>query len=349
MNRSILQRMLNKLDGTNARTASAISEFESGVKNLRQKLQQEISASTLEEVNLKINKLRKSIDLNPILEGVKNLETNFNDSVVSLLSDIEGKSAELKKLTTSGDSKLESQATQLTKNLSVLRETLDKTISDNRTELNLINNELGRLLASSQTYATKDELSISKEEGRNLVRLVEKKKDEEIVKVKEDVSALRKDLLSRMANMPHGGNANRNIAIGGNNSVLSKYTDINLKAGNNVTITYAKNETTKQVDITFASSGGASVGGTVRQIQTISVSSTIGTLAGTDQVYLLDQGVQIVLPTPVSDENLYTIKNISNSSILIVGTIDDDVNGVIMPVKYTSVDIISNNVSWNIT
>ncbi len=147
-----------------------------------------------------------------------------------------------------------------------------------------------------------------------------------------------------------GGNMNRNISIGGNSSALTRYTDINLKAGSNVTITYANNNTTKNVDITIsATGGGGSVGGTVRQIQTISTSQTIPTTAGTDQVYLADQGIKITLPTAVGDTNLYTIKNVSNSSILIVGTIDDDTNGVIMPVKYTSIDLISNNTDWDIT
>ncbi len=142
---------------------------------------------------------------------------------------------------------------------------------------------------------------------------------------------------------------NRQIYINGAD-FLKKYTDYNIKAGSNVTITYVDNNATKKVDVTFsATGGGGSVGGTVRQIQTVGVSSTIGSLAGTDQVYLLNQGVQIVLPTPVGDTNLYTIKNVSNSSILVVGTIDDDATGVIMPVKYTSIDLISNNVSWDIT
>ena len=56
MSRSKLQKLLNRLDGTNENTLGAIRDFESGVKNLREKLQQDIEASTLQEVNLKINK-----------------------------------------------------------------------------------------------------------------------------------------------------------------------------------------------------------------------------------------------------------------------------------------------------
>jgi len=78
---------------------------------------------------------------------------------------------------------------------------------------------------------------------------------------------------------------NRNIAIGGNTSVLSQYTDINIKAGSNVTLTYSNNQTTKYLDLTIASSGGGgSVGGTVRSINNISTSQTAGATAGTDYV-----------------------------------------------------------------
>lgn len=349
MMRSKLQRILNKLDGTNTRTASAISEFEGGVKNLREKLQQEISISTLEEVNLKINKFRKSVDVEPILTSLHNLETNFKESVLSILNDIENKSTELNTLTTTGDTQLAKRATELADEITTLKDGLDGLIKTNKTELNLINNELGNILNTSKTFATKDELSTIAKANSDLTIKVEKKKDEEVKGINKDLKEFRSEFMTRLANAPKGGGINRNIAIGGNTSTLSKYTDVNIKAGSNITLTYSNNNTTKYLDLTIASSGGGSVGGTVRQIQTLSVSSSIGTLAGTDQVYLCSAGIALTLPTAVSDTNLYTIKNVSNSSILIVGTIDDDASGIIMPIKYTSVDIISNDTDWDIT
>ena len=76
----------------------------------------------------------------------------------------------------------------------------------------------------------------------------------------------------------------------------------------------------------------------------------MGSVAGTDYVYLATAGINLTLPPNVAtNTNLYTIKNVSNSSVLVSGTIDNDANGIIMPVKYTSVDIISDTTSWNIT
>src|SRR3990167_6944724 len=111
--RTKLQKLLNKLDGTNERTANAIRDFEGTVKSLHDKLRQEIQVITLDEVNLKLNKFRKGIDLTPLFDSLENLAKNFEDSVSSLLGDIEHKSAELQDLILRGDETLKGQAEQL--------------------------------------------------------------------------------------------------------------------------------------------------------------------------------------------------------------------------------------------
>lgn len=348
--RTKLQKILNRLDGTNERTASAIRDFEGGVKDLRDKLQNEIQVSTLEEVNLKINRLRKSVDLNPILENIKTLEASFKESILSILNNIETKSTELSLLNSKNDKNLNTKTSELGSEINTLRGELDTLIKNNQTELNLINNEISTIIESSKNLVSKEELKTSTEIAESAV-IENKEQDKEIKNVQESVEKLRRDMLIRVAEKG-GGNMDRQIFIGGVDP-LTKYTDINLKAGSNVTLTYTNNNTTKKVDVTIASSGGGgSVGGTVRQIQTISVSSTIGTVAGTDQVYLCDQGILITLPPALGDTNLYTIKNISNSSVAVVGdgaeTIDDQAN-IIMPVKYTSVDLVSDGSNFKIT
>src|SRR3990167_10051387 len=350
--RTKLQKILNKLDGKSERTASAISEFEGGVKTLREKLQQEISASTLEEVNLKINKFRKSMDLEPIQTSLQNLETNFSESIKSLLGDIETKTTELRSLTLRGDEGIAERASTLSEELATLKKDLDTLVGSNRTELNLINNELGRLLEDSKSYATKDELTAISSKGVELVQVIEKKKDEEVKEIKETIKDFRTEFMTRLASKG-GGNMNRNILVGNNPSVLSKYTDLNILAGNNVTLSYTNNNTRKTLDLTIASSGGGSVGGVVRSIDSISVSSTVGAVAGTDYVVIANAGVKITLPTAASNENLYTIKNTAVSSVLISpngsDTIDTDTE-IILQTQYTAVDLISDGVSnWNIT
>lgn len=153
----------------------------------------------------------------------------------------------------------------------------------------------------------------------------------------------------------HGGNMNRNVAIGGNTSVLSRYTDINWKAGANVTITYAYNDATKYTDVTVATTGGGggSVTGIIRSINNIAVSTAAGNTAGTDYVYLASGTLNVTLPTSIGNLNMYTVKNVGAGTITVLPTGAETVEGapnITMPVQYTSVDLISNNSgNWNIT
>lgn len=141
----------------------------------------------------------------------------------------------------------------------------------------------------------------------------------------------------------------RQIFIGGADP-LTRYTDINLKAGSNVTITYANNNTTKKVDITIASTGGG--GGSVRSINSVSTPTTAGSTSGTDYVYLVSGTTTITLPTAVGNTNLYTIKNVGTGVVTINTTSSQTIDGsltVSMPVQYTAVDLISDTANWNVT
>lgn len=164
-----------------------------------------------------------------------------------------------------------------------------------------------------------------------------------------DLKDVLKEIIPRLPS--GGGNMNRNIVIGGNSSVLSRYTDINLKAGPNVTLSYQNNDTTKRVDITIAATGGGG-GGTVRSVNSISTSQTAGAASGTDYVYICTAGVQLTLPDATANTNLYTVKNTSSSSVLVsttsAQTIDTQSN-VILPLQYTSIDLISDSSNWDIT
>lgn len=170
----------------------------------------------------------------------------------------------------------------------------------------------------------------------------------------EDIRELEEDLVrlrSAISYQTGGGQANRNIAIGGNTSILGYYTDINLKPGSNVTFTVSPNTTTRYTDITIAATGGP--GGTTRVVSSIATSQTAGATAGTDYVYIASAGIALTLPTATANSNLYTIKNTGASSVLVApdgsDTIDTQSN-LILVTQYTSVDLVSDGVdNWNIT
>lgn len=170
------------------------------------------------------------------------------------------------------------------------------------------------------------------------------------VTLEEVVDKLRPDILRRFSQYG-GGNANRDILIGGANA-LRPYTDINLKAGSNVTITYAANNTTKYTDVTISATGGSG-SGIVRSVNSIAGDTTAGSAATTDYVYLVSGTVNLTLPTSVGNSNLYTIKNIGAGTVTITpqgGELIDGQANLQLPVQFTSVDLISNNSgNWDIT
>ena len=168
--------------------------------------------------------------------------------------------------------------------------------------------------------------------------------------IETKIEKYKTELTKRINSISTGGNANRNIAIGGTLTALSRYTDINLKAGSNVTISYQNNDTTKYTDVTISSSGGS---GSTRSINSISTSQEAGNVAGTDYVYLCSDTLTLTMPTTVGNTNLYTIKNIGSGIITINTTGGETIDGsstLVMPVQFTAVDLISNNTGdWAIT
>ena len=172
----------------------------------------------------------------------------------------------------------------------------------------------------------------------------------ESINLDDVLSILRPELYSKIYSLiPHGGgNANRNIAISGNTSVLSRYTDINLRPGAGVSFTYSNNDTTKYFDLTIASSGVE----LTKSISTLSVSSTIGVIASTDQVFICSQGIQVTLPTAVGDTSQYTIKNTAVSSILVSTTGGQTIDGestTTLLTQYTAIDVVSDGTNWSLT
>lgn len=346
MSRTKLQKLLNKLDGKSEATMKVIENFDISVKALRDKLEQDISVTTLQEVNLKINKLRKSIDFSPLLLEVESLRENFKENALATLKEIENKTEELLNLINNNDKNLNLKTEILTKNNQELKKEITNFNNINTDNLTKVNKTVSVFGDTIKNFIDKKTL----QENTNKLENKIEKGDEE---TKDYTNKVRIELLNKLSEKG-GGNMNRQILVGGNPSTLGKYTDINIKAGTNMTITYSNNETTKRTDITFNSSGGSgSVGGVIRSINTISTSQTAGDVVGTDYVYLANDGIRLTLPSAVSNENLYTIKNISASSVLVsptgADTIDTDSN-LILATQFTSVDLISNGVDgWNIT
>lgn len=99
------------------------------------------------------------------------------------------------------------------------------------------------------------------------------------------------------------------------------------------------------VGITFPASGS----GITRSISNVSTDTNAGSAALTDYVYFATAGIRLTLPTAVGNNNLYTVKNRSNSSVLVVsGEGIDDSPSALMPSNYESLSFISNSSIWGV-
>lgn len=326
-----LQRLLKVFTPDN--TLPDFSAFDVQINQLKSNLKDKITVKTLEQVNSELEKFKKRINLQPLFDALAEIETTFKEDTQSLYDELSAKTIELQNADEKRANSIKTEITDLNLQISIL-ETSFKT-------------DLAKIKIPDITDL-EDRVNELTTDLTLLTGTLEADEQQEIKDWTDAIEKVRKELLNRINNIG-GGNMNRNISVGGNSSMLSRYTDINLKAGSNVTLTYSNNNTTKYLDLTIAATGGA---GTSRSISTVTVSSIIVATASTDIVVLANAGIQLTLPTAVSNTNLYTIKNIGTSSVLInttgAETIDTALT-LIMPVQFTSVDLISDSVNWNIT
>lgn len=262
-------------------------------------------------------------------DSIDDLESKF-DPILKKLEDIDTLHTSLGKLA----KKLDSNKSELSKEL----ETSSKRVSQVAHRALSLINELNDVFPS---------LKIDIKRAHTRIDNLPEEYDDR--SVWEELKELRSMILKSSS---RGGSIDRNIWIGGNSSVLSRYTDIDLLAGANVTLTYQNNDTTKTTDITIAATGGSG-SGIVRSVNSVAVSTLAGAVAGTDYVYLAAGTINITLPTSVGNSNLYTVKNIGAGTVTILTTGGDTIDGsanLQMPVQFTSVDLISNNSgNWDIT
>lgn len=322
-------------------TDADFKELDAQIGQLKDKLKEKVQVKTLDQVNIELEKFRRRISLDPLIQAVKNIESSLSSKYDELVSQIDEKNGEISKAIASKSStekvsQLRTEIDDLNIQLSTLEETrksdIDK-IKKSIPDLTDLEDRLGELTTKLSAR----------------IDVLEEEEPQEIKDWQDTIDRLRIELINRI-NSIGGGSMNRQITVG-NTDPLTKYTDINLKAGSNVTITTANNNATRRVDITIASSGGG--GGSTRSINSISTSQTAGSASGTDYVYLCSGTMTLTMPDATAgNTNLYTVKNVGTGIITIncTGgqTIDNDPT-VIMPVRYTSVDLISDTANWDIT
>ena len=297
-----------------------------------------VAKKSLTEVNEQIQLVFDSIVVlkRELIETESSFNGRLNDKLFALKSAmVEYKNASLERMGA------------LSKEINCLKKEIQD-ISQRKVEIPNFEEQISRV-----EVALKNAVVDVKETNEKQLERTVTDSEKLINNLKEDIKKLRADTMSAISAIPSrvvgGGNMNRNILVGNNPSTLGRYTDLNILAGSNIVLSYSNNDNLKTTNLTIAASGD---GGVVRSISTVNVSSVVGAVASTDYVVVAGSGIQLTMPTAVGNTNLYTIKNKSTSSVMVVGngaeTIDGDAN-IILAIKYVSVDLISDDANWHIT
>lgn len=99
---------------------------------------------------------------------------------------------------------------------------------------------------------------------------------------------------------------------------------------------------------TWTAAGGS---GITRQASIVSISSTFGAVTKTDYAAFANVGIALTLPTAIGNLNLYTVKNVSTSSVIVLTTSAQTIDGsttALLPAQNQSLDFLSDNANWNV-
>lgn len=333
-------------------TAVDFKAFDEGVDKLKKGLKEKIQAKTLDDVNGQLTRFKKNLDFEPLLNAIKDIDKNFDTRIREVAAALAQEVSRFDELSKAERGETASKVAESSGTIEAFKEELATLKTQKDKEMD----DLKTGLANLPNLKPENDAAFEGIRTRLAALEVEKPEVDLVSPIKQEIQQVRADFITRMNNRElHGGNMNRNIAVGGNTSVLSRYTDINLKAGPNTTITYVYNDQTKYTDITLAATGGGggSVTGIIRSVNNIATNTNAGAVAGTDYVYLAGATLNLTLPTSVGNSNLYTVKNTGAGTVTILPTGVETIDGssnLILPIQFTSVDLISNNSgNWDIT
>lgn len=303
---------------------------------------EDASSAVLSQAIKQLETFNSVINIKPLLDAVASIEKHYTEKTSQLSTEVLLRARELrieiKKDQNYSVSELSSRIADITETLGSFSKITD--VKDIAKKMEVIASMQASIRDIQSTISSEKE--ITQEDG--------KKYTADIKKLQKEIDILRSDLLSKLHNRG-GGNMNRAMYIGGANP-LTKYTDINLKAGANVTITSTSNNTTKFTDVTISATGGGGGGGIVRSINSISTNTAAASSSGTDYVYLCTGTLTLTLPDASTTTNLYTIKNVGSGTVTIATTAAQTIDGsssITLPVQYTAVDLISDTANWNVT
>ncbi len=294
--------------------------------SISDRLKSNPTIKTLQKFNADLQKLQSElkkleIDVAPLQQSIRNLQKELKQADFNLKAEFESKLRALP------------QVPDLTDEILKLR-----------TEFNT---RIDAIPKDDDSALEKDLANIQQQLQDMVTANIEEEKQDKAEQAVE-FAKLRNEINRRLANVG-GGQAAPQLMVA--NIESKKYKDINLKAGANVTLTLADNNTTHRSEITIAATGGSGSGIT-RSIQSISAPQILDSNATTDYVYLVSGTTTVTMPDATTNTDLYTIKNVGTGVVTIATTSSQTIDGnltITMATQFTSVDLISDTANWSIT
>ncbi len=372
-------------------TAPDFSVFDNEFQKLKDSLKEKVTVKTLEDVNVVLEKNRRAtssqlekLNFEPLLNSFDKLKEDLTQNSNELITTLNQKQTELQQkilesnaFAEKGDEGLKQEIEALNMEIGILSARkveipdFGKQIKDTESKLMVMINT-AKTLDSLQDEKEKEslqaqfanfekqikelKLALQNRGGGSMNRQIRvegvdvltKYTDINIYGVTSSVITSTDNINKRVNIGIQGGGGSGGSTIGLYvNSVLAGSQGVlNLTQGTNITISDNGSGT-----VTIAASAGSVVAGITRVASIITASQTGGSTALTDYVYIANAGLQLTLPTAIGNSNLYTIKNLAASSVLIGVTAGQTIDGsssALLPVQYQSLDLISNGSVWSV-
>lgn len=240
-------------------------------KDVTSKVKEDSSLQFLDKINSNLESLKKGVDVMPIVEEIEKIQASMKqmqESASSQFTDTSKRSESTKFELTSLINRARNELQEMSgKEISGVLEkitSLENQLSFQDSNSKNQGQTLKDIVADFENRISEVGNSLTQNQVDNAgsIRSLTSRLDDgtkSVETITNDLKKLRQEIMTRISTFHGGGQANRNIAINGNTSVLSKYTDINIKAGTGVILTPVNNNTTKYLDLTIAASGGGSI------------------------------------------------------------------------------------------
>lgn len=240
-NKGKLKRILDSL------SANPYESFDKSISGLKDKLQTQIKAETLDDVNSKLKETINALDLDPLVQSVEILKEEVAKREEEISNEIETTTEQLKSLVKKSSSEMsntvETKTTLLSDEISTLRGRMKTLEVPKKDELPAIRTEIIKLEERVRSFVSNNIEELERETTFSLKKKLEKAEKD----FKDEVEKAKTELLVRINNIG-GGAPNQKISVNGT-WATSRYADINIV---NPGATVTNNNTTKTTTITLA-------------------------------------------------------------------------------------------------